>query len=305
MKGVVIVSEAIVESKHILLKNFFSAVKPVLSNLALIFAGSIIFVIGLKGVLVPNRLLTGGLAGLSMLIYYLFPALNIGWGYIALNIPLMILGWRSISHRFMLYPIFGVGIFSLAVAAIKPPAFEIKDPILAALLAGVICGVGGGLILRSQGSGGGLSILSVYLKKKMGCQIGTTVFLFNALVLVGGVYFYSLQMALYSLIYLFTAGKVINSVVTGFNRRKSLMIISNKSERIAQALLHDRNRGITLLNGEGGFTHQKKNIIFTITNQLELTKAKEIILDLDPDAFIVVTDTFEVFGKRLGNNCVY
>jgi uncharacterized membrane-anchored protein YitT (DUF2179 family) len=199
---------------------------------------------------------------------------------------------------FMAYSLYGMCFFTLVVDMIKLPALKVDDPILAALSAGVICGVGGGLVLRSQGSGGGLDILSVYLRKKYGFQIGLTIILFNALILVSGIYFYSIQMALYTFIFLFTSGKIVDAVLSGFNRRKSLMIISLRSDAIAEALLSKRNRGITFLNGEGGFTHQEKKVIYTITNFLELPKIKEVVLSLDPDAFMVVHDTSEVFGKR-------
>jgi uncharacterized membrane-anchored protein YitT (DUF2179 family) len=274
-------------------------------NLALITAGTIIWVVGMNSILVPNHFLGGGLVGIALLLHYLFPVLDIGWSLFALNIPLFILGWHNISRRFMIYSLYGMGTFSLAASILKPPAIEINDPILSALFAGIICGAGGGIVLRSRGSGGGLDILSVYLRKGFGIQIGTTVFAFNAMVLMGGVYFYSLQKALYSLIFLFTAGKVINAVLTGFNQKKSLMIISEHTDAITEELLCNEKRGITLLDGEGGFTHRKKKIIITISSQIELPKIKEIILKLDPDAFIVVTDTSEVLGKRYSMGCVY
>ena len=284
--------------KHINWRRLFSRSIPLASNLALISAGTILWVIGMNSILVPNKFLSGGIAGIAILLHYLFPSLSIAWSFLALNIPLMILGWRNISRKFMMYSVYGMCFFTLVADLIKLPALNVDDPILAALSAGVICGVGGGLVLRSQGSGGGLDVLAVYLKKKFGFQIGFTIFLFNALILSSGIFFYSVQMALYTCIFLFTTGKIVDAVLSGFNRRKSLMIISEKSEAIAEALLCDKNRGITFLRGEGGFTHQEKKVIYTITNFLELPKIKAAVLNLDPDAFMVVHDTSEVFGKR-------
>ena len=282
-------------------KNILATYLPSLISLSLITLGSIIWVYGMNSVLIPNQFLSGGLVGIALLVHYLIPSADFILIFLALNIPLLVLGWRRISRSFMLYSIFGIGVFAWVAHIIKPPPMDIKDPILAALTAGLICGVGAGLILRSKGSGGGLDILSIYFKKKFGFQIGTTVTVFNGLILIAGVYFYSLQVALYSLIFLFTTGKVINAVITGFNRRKAVLIISDKSESISDTLLCEKMRGATLLKGEGGFSHKQKNVILTVINMIELPKIKEIILDIDPEAFIVVNDTLEVLGKRHEN----
>ncbi len=285
-------------SKNINLRRIIVKSIPVASNLFLISAGTVLWVIGMNSILIPNKFLSGGISGIAILLHYLFPTLSIGWSFLALNIPLMILGWQHISRKFMVYSVYGMCLFTSVADLIKLPALEVNDPILAALSAGVICGFGGGLILRSQGSGGGLDILSVYLKKRYGFQIGFTVIFFNALLLTSGIYFYSIQMSLYTFIFLFVSGKVVDAVLSGFTRRKSLMIISAKSEAIAEALLCNKNGGITFFNGVGGFSHEERQVIYTITNFLELAKIKEIVLGLDPDAFMVVHDTSEVFGKR-------
>jgi uncharacterized membrane-anchored protein YitT (DUF2179 family) len=268
-------------------------------------AGSGLWVFGMNSILIPNRFISGGVIGIALLVHYLIPFIGFIWIFLALNIPLLVLGWRTISRQFMLYSIFGMGAIAWMSHIIKPIRMDIKDPIVAALTAGVICGFGAGLVLRSHGSGGGLDILSIYLKKRFGFQVGTTVTLFNALVLMAGVYFYSLQLALYSLIFLFTTGRVINAVISGFNRRKAVLIVSDKSDLISDTLLREKKRGVTLLKGEGGFSHKEKNIIFTIISMIELPKIKEIILNLDPDAFIVVNDTFEVLGRRQENGFLY
>jgi len=279
--------------------------RSIIYNVSLIGGGSIIYVFGLNGVLVPQGFLNGGLVGIVMLVHYLFPVMGIGMLYFLLNIPLVVLGWKHISRTFMLYSIVGIFIFSLVTAVVYPPVFTIDDPILAALLAGVFCGVGGGLILRSMGSAGGLDILSVYLNKKFGFRIGTIFFGVNTLVLMAGAFFYNLNLTLYSIVFLFTHGKVMDAIITGFNRRKSLLVISDKARHIADAMLERKGRGVTFLNGEGAFTGKEKKIIFSITSIVELPKTKEMILSLDPDAFIVVNDTLEVLGKRHGKGCVY
>lgn len=285
--------------------DVFITYASILYNLSLITAGCIIYTIGLNGIVVPQEFLNGGVVGIALLIHYLAPTTGVALIYFLLNIPLVILGWFHISRQFMLYSIFGVCVFSLTAALIYPRMPSIDDPILAALLAGVLCGAGGGIILRSLGSAGGLDILGVFLNKKFGLRLGTIFFGTNTLVLILGAYFHDLQLTLYSIIFLFTCGKVIDAVVTGFNRRKSLIVISDHAEAIAHRILDSKGRGVTFLNGEGAFSKQEKKVIFTITSLTELPKMKEIILSLDPEAFIVVNDTLEVLGKRHGRGNVY
>ena len=292
-------------SSHINLRKAVYSSKPVLFNLGLISIGSIIFVIGMKSVLIPTKLLSGGTVGVAIIIHYLFPSLEVGLGYFLLNIPLVLLGWFSISRRFMLYTIFGMGFFSLTATLITPPAVAIQEPMLAALFAGVICGTGGGIVLRSLGSVGGLDILAICMNKQFGFRSGSVIFLANALVLLAGAYFFGLEIALYSIIYVFTSSRIIDTILAGFNRRKSMIIISDRSHEIARQIYRRVNRGITFLRGVGGYTEKEKNVIFTVTTLTELPKMKELVFDTDPDAFMVINDTLEVLGRRHGTRKIY
>ncbi|MGD8914997.1 MAG: YitT family protein [Syntrophobacterales bacterium] len=279
--------------------------KTVVNNLCLISAGSLIFVIGMNSVLIPNKLLSAGVTGIALICHYLFPKLNVGLAYFLLNIPLMLLGFFSISRRFLLYTLYGMGFFSLAAAFIKPPAAAIEDPILAALFAGIICGVGVGVILRSIGSTGGVDILAVYVNQKFGFRPGSVSFFFNAVVLMIGGYFFGLEVALYTLIYVFTSSRVLDAVLTGFNQRMSTMVISEKTDEMAKEIFSKVNRGVTFLKGKGAYTGKERDVIFTVTTLTELPKLKDVILSIDPGAFVVVNNTLEVLGKRHGSRKIY
>lgn len=279
--------------------------RSILFNCGLIVAGSIVFIIGMNSILVPQKLLSGGLIGVVLIIHYLISSLDIGLGYFLLNIPLLLLGWFHVSRRFMFYSIFGMMVFSLLAKVIQPAAVQIKDPILAALLAGVICGAGAGIILRSLGSAGGLDILTVYLGKRFGLRPGAVFMAANGLILLVGAYFFNIEPVLYSLIYVYTNGRVVDLVVSGFNRRKALLIVSRESEKIAHDILYRVNRGVTYLKGTGAYTGEELDVIFTVTTLTELPRMKDIVFNMDPDAFMVVNDTLEVLGKRHGTRRVY
>lgn len=274
-------------------------------NLGLIFAGSLIFAVGLQAVLVPNEFLSGGVVGVALIIQYLSPSLPMGPVYFLLNIPLLMLGWFNVSRQFMIYSIAGMFLFSLACTLVRLPPFTIEDPILAALLAGVICGVGSGLILRSIGSAGGLDILAIYLNRRFGLRLGTVFFAVNALVLAAGAYFHDLNKALYSIIFVYASGRIMDGIMAGFNRRKLIYVISDKSAEIADMIMRRVNRGVTLLHGKGAYAGKEKEVILTITTMTELPRLKELIFGMDPHAFVVVNDTLEVLGYRHGKLKAY
>lgn len=277
--------------------------KPVLKilwNLLLIFAGSVLCAVALKGILVPKQFLAGGLTGLSLLIHYALPVLPLGLIYFLLNIPLFIIGWQYIGRRFCLYSIAGVSIFS-AVIFFPYPVIPIEDMILSSITAGLITGAGSGIILRSLGSAGGLDILTVSLYKKFSIRPGMFVLIFNAVLLLAAALRIPLDMVLYTLIYLYVSTEFMNFVLIGLSQRKALMIISPKWKEISREIMDRLQRGVTVVEGEGGYTGNQLQILYTVISFTELSRFKEMIRKIDPEAFVVVTDTLEVMGKGIGN----
>jgi uncharacterized membrane-anchored protein YitT (DUF2179 family) len=268
------------------------------TDLVLIATGSMIFVMGLNTILVQHRLIAGGLAGAAILLNHLQPRLEIGWWYLLLNLPLAWLGWRRVGQRFMLLTIFGMVFFSLAAVGIKPPALAIEDPLLALLAAGVVCGLGAGLVLRSNGSAGGLDVLSVYLKNRFGFSIGSVGFALNALLLAVGVWLYSLEAALYSALFLFVCSRVVDAVMAGANPPRVMLVISDRADAIGQTLLQQNNCRITYLKGEGGFSRGEKKVIYSVAPLMEIPRLKSCVLNEDPEAFVVVNAACEVTERK-------
>jgi uncharacterized membrane-anchored protein YitT (DUF2179 family) len=293
------------QSAHFNLDKIITTWKTVFYNLFLITTGIIVFVIGMNSILIPNKLLGAGVSGVAIIIHYLFPSADVGVTYFLLNIPLMLIGWFSISKRFMLYTILGMAFFSLAAAVLKTPPVFLQDPILVAVFGGVVCGAGAGIVLRSLGSAGGVDILAIYVNNKFGLRPGLTSFFVNAVIIITGAYFFGLEIALYSLIYVFTSSKALDAVLTGFNQRLSTVVISDKYQEIAKEIFEKVNRGATLLKAQGAYSGISKEVIFTITTLTELPKLKNVIFSIDPNAFVVVNSTLEVLGKRHGTRKVY
>ena len=269
-------------------------------NLLLIFAGSVVCAIGIKGILVPKQFLAGGVTGMALLAHYVLPSLPIGFIYFLLNIPLFVIGWMFVGRRFFWYSLAGMMLFS-AVIFWPFPVFPIEDMILNALAAGIITGLGSGIILRSLGSAGGLDILSIILFKRFSIRPGTTVMIFHAIILFIALFRLPLERVLYTLIYFFINAYVVNLVVIGLSQRKAIMIISPQWKEISRQIMEKLQRGVTMVQGEGGYSGQQLQILYSVITLTELSRFKEMVRKIDPNAFVVVTETLEVMGKGIGN----
>ena len=168
---------------------------------------------------------------------------------------------------------------------------------LSAVVAGVISGIGFGLILRANSNTGGADVIAALIKKLYSYNIGTMIFALNCIIVLCGMFLFNFEVAIYTLIYMYIMGEVDNRIVTGFNKRKSIIIISDKAEQIAGLIMLELDRGVTFLNGEGGYTHSKKKILYIVVNLTQLSKIKEIALNLDKKAFFIISDASEVNGK--------
>lgn len=269
-------------------------------NLFLITAGSVLSAVAINGILIPSQFMAGGVSGLSLFIHYLAPFMSVGVTNFLLNLPIFAVGWIFVGRRFFFYSLMGMTIFS-AVLLIRVPVIPITDPLLSALSAGIVSGIGNGIILKSLGSGGGLDILSVILLKRFSVRIGTTVMGFNCALMAACLFRFNLEIVLYTLIYLFVTTQLINLVVTGLNQRKAVMVVSPQWREIASEIMATMQRGVTIVNGEGGYTGQPLRILYSVVTFQELSRFKEMVRQHDPQAFLVVTETLEVMGKGIGN----
>ena len=284
-----------------LCKRFIpKSLKQILWNLFLIFLGSILVAVAINGILVPHRFVSGGFTGIALVIHYLFPSFPLALFYFLLNVPVFILGWTIVGRRFFFYSIVGMVIFSAAIALIHV-SLPVHDKILSALLAGIITGIGAGIILRSSGSSGGTDILSVILVNRFSIRIGTTILAINVIILAATSLLFSLDAALYTLIYIFVSSQVINIMLTGLSQRKSIFIISPKWQEISREILNKVGRGVTFIRGQGAYSGQDEQILYTVITLRELHLIKEIIRQVDTNAFVVVHNTLEVMGHRIGN----
>ena len=287
-------------SRVIKIKEVWMQSRKIGWNVALLSIGSILCALAVKGILVPKQFLAGGVTGLALLAHYVLPALPIGFIYFILNIPLFVIGWLFVGKRFFWYSLVGMLIFSAVIFG-PFPVLPIDDMILSALTAGIISGVGSGIILKSLGSAGGLDVLSVILFKRFSIRPGTTVMTFHALLLLVAVFRLPLETVLYTLVYFYINSHFVNLVIIGLSQRKAVMIVSSHWQEISREIMDTLQRGVTVVQGEGGYSGQRLHVLYSVIALTELSRFKEIIRKIDSQAFVVVTETQEVMGKGIGN----
>ena len=273
-------------------------------NLMLITVGAALVGFAIKAILVPHGFVSGGISGLGVLLSYVAGLLTPGWWYLLLNIPVLLLGWFSVSRRFFFYTVYGIVAVSAAIE-LTPWVAPIHDKFLAVLAGGTLFGAGSGTALRSLGSTGGVDILAVFLNNKFNIRVGQVSFLFNLLLLLSSMFFLDVERALYSLAMLFVSAMVMDYFLSLFNQRKMVLVISDYPEEIAEAVLHRIHRGVTYLSGQGAFTGRPKKILLTVVNNIQLKRLEEVVYTIDPAAFTIVGNTFNVLGRRFSRRKVY
>lgn len=279
-------------------------ISSVLWNLFLISAGSIVFGIGLKSIAIPQGFITGGISGLTLLLYYVSGFLSPGLCYLILNVPIFLIGWIHVSRRFFLYSLYGMAALSIAIDLIGF-TLPIKEPMLAVLAGGVLMGAGTGIVLHSLGSAGGLDIVGIILNQKFNVRLGTFYFAFNVVLFAFSFGFLDTDLVLYSLFMSFISSQTLDYVLAISNQRKMVFIISDQNDRIAREIHTRLNRGVTFLDGSGAYTGKAKKIILTVVHNYQLKRVEEAALSIDPNAFLITENTFNVLGRGFSRRKVY
>ncbi|WP_320173833.1 YitT family protein [Maridesulfovibrio sp.] len=265
-------------------------------NIGLLSLGSFLTALAIKAVIIPNAFLPSGISGLALLGYYIFPSLSSGAWVFLLNVPVFLVGWFFISRRFFLYSLYGMVTMSIFIDLV-PWTVAFDDKWLAVLAGGVVLGLGSGISLRSLGSTGGIGILQILARDKLGIKVGQFSMGFNAVVLGVGTIWLDLNAVLYSLAMIYVAAAAIDAVQRLFNQRKMVLIITAFPEDVSGAIMTKLGRGTTLLNAKGGYTRQDKTVILTVVDSFRLKRLEATIFTIDPAAFVIIESTFSVLGK--------
>lgn len=269
-------------------------------NICFILIGAAIFSFGLVYFNMENNLADGGFSGISLILYFVF-SINPAITNLALNIPLFIIGWRELGRKTFIYTIIGTVSVSLFLEIFQ--RFRIvsvplhDDMTLAALLAGVFIGVGLGIIFRNGGTTGGVDIIAKLGLKYFGWSIGKTMFVFDAFVITSSLIYLNYREAMYTLLAVFVATRVIDFLQQGAYSAKAAFIISDHISNIASAILAEMDRGATIIKGKGSFSGKERDILYCVVSRREIIQLKQLVEKLDPHAFVTVSDVQEVLGE--------
>ncbi|MGL6146070.1 MAG: YitT family protein [Macrococcoides caseolyticum] len=271
--------------------------KEKLKRFIFITIGAILMAIALELFLVPNKLLDGGIVGISIMMSH-FLKLPIGLFIFILNIPFFYLGYKQIGKTFAFSTLYGIGILSIGTALLHPvPAFA-DEKFLVTIFGGAILGLGVGIVIRYGGSLDGTEILAILINNKTPFSVGEIVMVINFFIYTAAGFVFTWESAMYSVIAYFIAAKTIDIVQQGLDESKSVWIISDQYVEIGDAINNRLGRGVTYLKGEGAYTCDDKKVIFCVSTRLEEFKLKDIVNHYDDSAFVAIGNVSEVKGGR-------
>lgn len=261
-----------------------------------IIIGAAIIAVGFNVFLLPNEIASGGVSGISTILKGLFNW-NPGYVQYAFNIPLFIAGVIFLGKQFGARSLVGtltLPLFVLLTASWEPATL---NPLLGALFGGISVGIGLGIVFRGRASTGGTDLAAQIIAKYTGLTLGTSVMLIDGLIVFSAAFVFDIEKGLYALIGLFVTTKTIDIIQLGFSQSKMVYIITNKQEEIRDAIYKEVNRGVTKLPAVGGYTEQERPILLVVVYQTEFTKLKQVVKTVDPSAFVIVSDAYEVLGE--------
>lgn len=270
---------------------------------AVITLGAMLFAAGFQFFLYPNAIIVGGVSGIAMIINML-TKLPVGLLSIVLNIPLFLIAWKQFGTRFVVSSFIGMLLSSVFVdifAAIQYSATN--DMLLACIIGGAVKGLGLGMIYYAGATTGGSDIVAKFVRRRFPyVNFGTIVLLTDCVIIaVFALVFDKVEAAMYAVIAMFIVSKVIDLVLYGIDNSNVCYIISNESAKITDAITERLNRGVTILEGQGAYSHQNKQVLLCVIKRHQIAEIRKLIRDIDINAFFIVTDAKNVFGRGFGD----
>lgn len=278
-------------------------------NFIFLFIAGCVNAVGVTVFLAPVKLYDSGISGTSILLSQITPEyLTLSIFLLILNIPLFLFGLKKQGLSFTVYSLFAVAVYSVAawlITDILPIDVSIASPLagqdllLCALFGGIISGIGSGLTIRNGGAIDGIEVMAVIFSKKLNITVGTFVMIYNVMLyIICGIVKQSWILPLYSIVTYAAGLKTIDFVVEGIDRSKSVMIITDRAKEINSALTEEFKCGTTSMNAVGGYSNVEKTVIYFVVNRFQIYKMKSIIHNIDPKAFVAISDVADVFKSN-------
>lgn len=271
--------------------------KRTLKEMLLIFSGALVFALGVNFFTIPNHLSEGGLLGITIITHYLFHW-SPGVVNFVLNAVLIVVGYKFFEKKAFVYTLISIAASSLFLFLTEDVGRQLtEDTLLASVFAGFLVGVGLGLIFRSGGTSGGTTILAQLATQYFGWGIAKAMLIIDVVVVVGSVFIIGLEKAMYTLLVVYIGAKAIDFIVEGLDERVAVLIISNEPEQVLANITKKMSRGLTVLDGHGGYTGQDKKVLYIVINKQEIVQLKNIIRETDELAYVTVHNVHELLGR--------
>lgn len=268
---------------------------------ALIVLGCIIGGASYPLFLVPNNVAPGGLTGVAIILNYFFKELPVGVTSMALNLPLFLVGYKTLGRTFVLRSLIATVLFSVAIDLIPLPPLT-DNVLLGSVYGGLMLGLGLGLILRGGATTGGSDMVARLVNKRLPfITVGTFLFLVDCCVILAAAFTMKPEAALYALICIFISARAVDLVLAGMGSAKACFIISNCHETIARRIMNELERGATILQGVGAYSGEKRGVLISVVSRSEVVPIKRIVRQEDQKAFVFITDTHETLGEGFSN----
>ncbi|MGN7477919.1 YitT family protein [Solibacillus silvestris] len=273
-----------------------NSVKNSIKEYVFVIIGAAVIAFGFNVFLFPNQVASGGVSGISTILHGMF-GWNAGIVQYAFNIPLFIAGVLVLGKKFGIKSF--VGTVALPFFVIITERWDpwTLNPLLGAIFGGIVVGLGIGLVFKGNASTGGTDLLAQIITKFTGLTLGTSVLLIDGVIAVSAALVFDLEKGLYALIGLYVTTKTIDIVQLGFSQSKMVYIITKKEMEVRDAIYKEINRGVTKLSAFGGYTGEERPVLMVVVYQTEFTKLKQVLKTVDPQAFVIVSDAYEVLGE--------
>lgn len=263
--------------------------------------GSAIIALGLTAFLIPNKIAAGGVSGLATILFY-WINLPVGVTMLLINIPIFILSIKVIGLTFVARSLYGIAILSFLIEVFQKTVPSVtQDLLLAAIYGGLLCGAGLGLVFRFNGTTGGTDMVARLLNYFTGISMGEGLFVADGIVVTLAGIFFNIEVALYAAITIFIISRTIDMIQEGFGISKMAIIISDYNKKIRIKILEELDRGLTSLQGYGGYTSQEKEVLMCVISRSEVSKLKKMVYDIDKNAFVTISNVHEVLGEGFKN----
>ena len=271
-------------------------VKEKILEYVYVIVGAVIVAIGFNVFLLPNQVASGGVSGISTILNGLF-GWNAGIVQYAFNIPLFIAGVIFLGKKFGVKSF--IGTITLPFVVIMTENWEpwTLNPLLGAIFGGIFVGIGIGIVFKGNASTGGTDLLAQIITKYTGITLGTSVLILDGIIAISAAIVFDLEKGLYAIIGLYVTTKTIDIIQLGFSQTKMVYIITEQLDEVRDMIYTEIDRGVTKIPAIGGYTGKNRPVLLVVVHQTEFTKLKQIIKAVDPSAFVIVSDAYEVLGE--------